>query len=191
MGMPKDLVLFDLEATGTDVAVYDLAQIGAVKLCGNCLRVYDEFSTLARPLSDEYDERAMAVHGIPWEELQKALPLEEALAAIEEWLGPNPKEYLPASWGSWDVWFLMGTYGKTKRRYPFTGKSLDVKSIVYWEYAKGKKGYPTGGLGKMSQKLGLPTMERRHDALQDAKRAAELLLVLWPKRSCKRHQEEG
>lgn len=186
MPFPKDLLVFDLEATGTDVARYDLAQLGAVKACGRCFAVYDRFVTLARPLSDEYDERAMAVHGIPWEALLKAPPLEEALERFEEWAGPNPRAYLPTTWGSWDVVFLMGTYGKTSRRYPLTGKSLDAKSVVYWEVAKGKE-TPSGGLGKISQKLDLPPMERRHDALADAVRVAELLSAVWPRIRCKRH----
>ena len=187
MPLPKDLLIFDLEATGTDVTIYDLAQIGAVKVCNRCLRYYDEFETLTRPLSDVVNERSMAVHKIPIETLMEAPPLEEALLSFEEWMG-KPKMYLPSSWGAWDIVFLMGTYGKTYRRYPLTGKSLDVKSVVYWEYAKDKNRSPKGGLGRMSELLELPMMEQQHDALQDAKRAADLLRVVWPGLRCKRHR---
>ena len=186
--LPKDLLLFDLEATGTDVSVYDLCQIGAVKVCNRCLRVYDEWESLVRPLSEKVDERAMAVHKIPLATLMKAPPLEEALLAFETWIGPHPKIYLPTSWGAWDIVFLMGTYGKTRRRYPLTGKSLDVKSVVYWEYAKGKNRSPKGGLGRMSELLELPMMEHQHDGLEDARRAAELLRAVWPGLRCKRHR---
>ncbi len=190
MPLPKDLLLFDLEATGTDVAVYDLAQIGAVRVCNRCLQVYDQFETLTRPLSDVVDPRAMRIHKIPLETLMKAPPLEEALLSFEKWMG-KPKMYLPSSWGAWDIVFLMGTYGKTYRRYPLTGKSLDVKSVVYWELSKAKNRAPKGGLGKISEMLDLPPMERQHDALQDAIRSADLLRAVWPGLRCKRHRRDG
>ncbi len=190
MPFPKDLLIFDLEATGSNVMIYGLAQIGAVKVCNRCLKIYDWFVTLTRPLdSDKIREKSMNVHKIPLEVLMKAPPLEEALESFEKWMKPNPKIYLPASWGGWDTHFLMGTYGKTNRRYPLTGKSLDIKSIVYYEYAKHKDRIPTGGLAKMSQKLGLRPMENQHDALADAIRTTELLSKVWITIRCKRHRQ--
>ncbi len=82
--LPKDLLIFDLEATGTNVMEYDLAQIGAVKVCNRCLKYYDEFEIMTRPLASKVDDRAMAIHKIPLETLMKAPELEEALSSFEE-----------------------------------------------------------------------------------------------------------
>ncbi len=195
----KDFLVYDIEATGTDPTVYDLAQMGAVKMCASCFKIYDSFVMTARPLGKEVSAQAMSIHQIPLEYLMKATPVAEMLTAWEEWLGPNPKVFMPVTWGFWDQTFMRVIYKRIsamqpadtpKRRYPLTGKQLDAKSIVYAEIAKHKDRYPTGGLGLISVKLGMGPFEQ-HDALQDAIRTAEILRfhMVPRKRSCKRKHE--
>ncbi len=186
MPWAKDFVTYDIEATGTNPVIYDLCQLGAVKVCASCLKIYDTFISLARPLSAKVDPKAMAVHQIPIEQLLKAPPVGEVLTKFEEWLAPKPKLFMPAAWGQWDQPFLRGIYKKIDRRYPLTGKQIDVKSITYHEIAKSKDRYPKGGLGLISVNLGLPAFEQ-HDALEDAIRTAEILRHFATIRRCKRH----
>lgn len=191
MPWSKDFIVIDIEATGTDPEVYDLCQLGAVKMCASCFQIYDKFVSLARPLSARVDPRAMAVHSIPIEQLFKAPPVAEVLTSFEEWLGPKPKGFMPAFWGCWDQSFLRVIYrridtGINPRWYPLTGKQIDVKSIAYHEIAKLKGFYPKGGLGLISGNLRLPLFEQ-HDALGDAIRTAEILRHFSTIRRCKKH----
>lgn len=177
--------------TGLNPEVFDICQIGAVKVCASCFTFYDTFVSMARPLSTGVSSRSMAVHGIPIEQLFKAPPIAEVLTAFEEWLAPKPRAYMPATWGSGDQSFLRVIYQRistnvNRRSYPLTGKQIDVKSVVYHEIAKSKGRYPKGGLGLISVNLGLPAFEQ-HDALQDAIRTAEILRRCSTIRRCKKH----
>ncbi len=177
--------------TGTDPETHDLCQLGAVKMCAACFKIYDTFVSLARPLSAKVDPRAMAVHGIPIEQLFKAPPVADVLTSFEEWLAPKPKSFMPATWGSGDQSFLRIIYrridtGINPRWYPLTGKQIDVKSVAYHEIAKSKGHYPKGGLGLISANIGLPPFEQ-HDALSDATRTAEILRHFSTVRRCKKH----
>ncbi len=191
MPWSKDFVVIDIEATGTNPEVFDLAQLGAVKMCAACFTIYDEFVSLSRPLSAGVSSRSMAVHSIPIEQLFKAPHVTDVLTSFEEWLGPKPKGFMPVFWGCWDQSFLRVIYRRistsvNRRSYPLTGKQIDVKSVVYHEIAKSKGKYPKGGLGLISVNLGLPVFEQ-HDALQDAIRTAEILRWCSTIRRCKKH----
>ncbi len=184
-------MVWDQEMTGTDAEIHDLCQLGAVKMCAACFKIYDKFVSLARPLSARVDPRAMAVHGIPIEQLYKAPPVAEVLTSFEKWLAPKPKSFMPATWGSGDQSFLRVIYRRIStetipRRYPLTGKQIDVKSIAYHEIAKSKGRYPKGGLGLISVNVGLPAFEQ-HDALEDAIRTAKILRHCSTIRRCKKH----
>ncbi len=191
MPWAKDFVVIDIESTGLDPEYFDLCQLGAVKMCASCFKIYDTFVSLSRPLGPGVDPRAMAVHQIPIEQLFKAPPTADVLTSFEEWLGPKPKELMPCFWGCWDQSFLRVIYRRISdktniRRYPLTGKQMDVKSIAYHEIAKAKSRYPKGGLGLISMNLGYDAFGQ-HDALEDAKRTAEILRHFVTKRRCKKH----
>ncbi len=189
MPFSKDLLVFDLECTGTDPGRYNICQIGALLVCGRCLRAYMGYGTIVRPLRPEdVDEKAMAVHGIPMETLMKGTPLEAMLADLEEMCAPEPKEYLPSSWGSFDTIFLRASYSKVARVFPFTWRSFDMKSAVIWEVARRKDlTATTGGVTKFSRLLGVPWEGKPHDALADAHQELRLLQSVWPKLRCKKH----
>ncbi len=183
------MLVFDLECTGTDPVRYDICQIGALLVCGRCLRAYMGYGAMVRPTNpDDVNESSMAVHGIPLETLMKAAPLETMLADLEAMCSPEPKNYLPASWGSFDVNFLHASYAKTTRAYPFTRRSFDMKSAVIWEVARRKDlTATTGGVTKFSRLLGVPWEGKPHDALADAHQELRLLQSVWPKLRCKKH----
>lgn len=186
MPWAKDFLVYDIETTGTDPDKYGLCQLGAVKVCKACFRIYDEFISLARPTSRDVDPKAMSVHNIPMDVLLESPEPKGVLADFETWLSPKPKLFMPATWGQWDQWFLRGVCRRIGVRFFLTGKHIDVKSIAYHEIAKSKGQYPTGGLGKVSGTLGLPEF-KQHDALQDAARTAEILREFSTIRRCEKH----
>lgn len=179
-------MVWDIEATGTDPEIYDCCQIGAVKMCASCFTIYDKFEIMLCPTSSRVDERAMAVHQIPMEQLLKAPPANEALTAFGAWLGEKPREFMPVTWSGWDQAFMRVIYRKLGMKYPLTGKQIDAKSIALHEIAKSKSRYPKGGLGLISVSLGMPAFEQ-HNALQDAIRTAEILRHFSVIRRCKKH----
>ena len=182
----KPLLIFDVESTGTDVMKYDICEIGAI-ITDRTFNYVSEFSSLVKPLSDLREEEAMQVHNIKEEDLANAPELNKVLDRFEKFvlnslnsdLGIN-NPYLTlvmlSSWSYFDMSFLISSYKKINREFPYSMKHLDLKSIAVWKMAQLNKN-TTGGVYTFMKKLGLVPLEF-HSALADAKMEFSIIKYL-------------
>ena len=175
--LPKPLLIFDVEATGSDTTKYDICEIGAI-LTNKYFDYVSEFSSLVKPLSSLRDEEAMQVHNIPEADLDNAPELSQVLTELEKFIlnslkydlninTPYLELIMLSSWSYFDMDFLVKSYNKVHREFPYNMKHLDLKSIAMWQVSRLNKGM-TGGVKKFTQMLGLVPF-KFHSALDDAK----------------------
>lgn len=174
MQLPYEIVCLDIETTDTDNKIGDVIQIGAV-LVNKEFKIVDSFNIFIKPLSSHRNPKAMAVNKINEDTLSTAYTLENALALFENFCG-NAK--LLAAWGSYfDVVFLKAQYKKIYREWPFGYKSIDLKSIAIWEFAK-QDNPLSGGVFRACERLGIPFEGRAHDGLVDITNTVKILQKL-------------
>lgn len=176
MELPKALIIFDVETTGIDPLIYNICQIGALKLTKNLTIKKNTFNSLIKPLSPRRIRKAMALHGIPEEKLRNAPELPTVLEKLEAWV-EKPMDYWFSSWGNFDIEFLQHEYRKLNRKYPFSYRTFELKSacLIMMLLKFGQIEYH--GLNSMRKKLKLPEF-KRHDALSDAMESTKVFLQL-------------
>ena len=185
MKFGKDPIVFDIECTGSDKEKYSICEIGAVRVCKNSLAIIGEFQSLVKPYLGNFDPDAMAVHNIPMEELQKAPDVTEVLDKFEAWISKTDAPYLAcrevtlSGWGAsyFDVPFLQETYKILHRPWLFDYKTIDIKTIACWEFARQNKPFK-GGLEKCSRRLEFTMEGVHHRAVDDAKATDRILSAL-------------
>jgi DNA polymerase III alpha subunit (gram-positive type) len=173
--MKPNLIILDLEATGTDFVKHDIIQLGAVKLDSE-LNIVDSFERLIIPLGNEVSEEAMKVNKLNLDEVRsRGLILDNALQEFEMWIG-FPRYYIIGAWGiMFDITFLRHSYKKINRFYPFLYKCFDVASVVRF-YCSINNLTSKGGLGKCAKALKVEVEEsKKHNALYDAELSAKVL----------------
>lgn len=183
--LPKSLVIFDLEATGTNTETASMIQIGAIIMNKEGKINEKSFNKYVLPYTPEWTEGAEKVHGISLSKLQKiGQPLEEVLSQFELWLihlmnksgglthlwKKIAHSYYLAQWScGWDVTILGNAYKHLNRKFPFHWKQFDIASIVRWELAKRGELYKKCGEAKCAWRLGVEVdKEKQHDGLYDA-----------------------
>lgn len=182
MKFSNKYIAIDIETTDTDSAKGDIIQIGAVSINEECAIIGD-FSTYIKPMSEHRNQKAMAVNEISEAMLFDAPRLDHVLTMFEDWsfqIGPRP---ILAAWGSYfDIPFLEAMYARIGRRYPFSYKNLDLKTIAIWEAAKSDvdiSALPKGsGVVGFLDMLGLEFQGYQHDALDDIKNTMRIIQTL-------------
>lgn len=184
----KDLIVVDIECTGSDSDKYSICEIGAAKVDRDTLTILDTFTSLVRPLDDQREPKAMEVHKIPEEVLTEAPELNQVLDSFENWVGNEvvvegkPKmirSYRLAAWGTYfDITFLKKQYHKINRPYPFCHDCICLKSIAIFKMCE--KGFGGGKWGVTSclHKVGLKFIGKKHSALDDVINTIRLLSYL-------------
>ena len=188
MQFSKNLLLIDLETTTGDPITADICEIGAIFVCKKSLFILDEFSSLAKPTKSYRDPYAMQVHGIPEKELQETPGLWIVLDDFEQWIReslakqkiePNLKNVMLGSWGNFDISVLQNQYRLIEKKYPFHYRVFDIKSVLYWEFARMEKGISKkSGLANVSKALEIPFCGIAHKALDDIKQSLRVLQCL-------------
>lgn len=176
MKLPTKYVCIDIETTGTEGEEADVIQIGAVIL-NEDLSSTTEFNLLLKPTSDYRSAKAMEVNGISEERLADALKAEDALQMFEDWaffhVGDRP---LLAAWGTYfDITFMRAFYKRLGRKWPFSYRCLDLKSIAIWEVSKKGGDTATGGVDTFLKFLGLSFEGTEHDGLDDIKNTVKII----------------
>ncbi len=168
----------DLELTGNKKEIYSICEIGAVLVGKNNLEIKSEFEYLIKPYKENFDDRAMAVHGISKEELYKAPRLEYVLDKFQFWIAKEAKKdersIALVTWGDSDTPFLEEAYGFLNRKYPFK-KGRNIKESAWFLLGVKDKPFNKGGLKKASRILGISCEWQYHRALPDAK---QTLLIM-------------
>ena len=171
MKLPYEIICIDIETTDTDSKLGDIIQIGAVAM-NKEFKVIDSFSIFIKPLTSYRNPKAMAVNKISEETLASAHTLENALMLFENFC-KNAK--LLAAWGTYfDITFLRASYAKIYRDWPVGYRSLDLKSIAIWEFAKMDSPLG-GGVFKACQRLGIEFEGPQHDGLADIQNTVKIL----------------
>ncbi len=181
----KDFLLFDIEATGTDVTRHEIIQLGAVLLDSKTLKEKASFISYIKPTKWKQRSReAMAVNGILWEELKDAPDLK---TVMKYFVSCFPKSVTMAHYGGMiDVPFMVEAMRQAGIKYPYDYHVFDLWPVFY-VYMAGKKlltdpkkapGFSLESIAKHF-KVHIPT--DRHDALADCRLEADVLRKLMQK----------
>lgn len=176
MQLPFKLVCIDIETTGLDFERASIVQLSAVIVDKQFEPIPGlEFNSYVRPLDSYKEFGAMKTHEIPENIFNNAPTLEEVLIMFENFC---LKEKILASWGAYfDIPFLKKQYKKIERKYPFSYKTVDLKSIAIWERAIDGIDVK-GGLKGFLRSLKSDFKGVQHDALSDIKNTVELLKII-------------
>jgi DNA polymerase III epsilon subunit-like protein len=175
MNLPTKYIAIDIETTDADHRLGDVIQIGAV-VVNEDLSMGSTFSTYLKPESSFRNPEAMAVNKITEETLESAPTSDRALANFETFCkfqaGDRP---MLAAWGTYfDVTFLREFYHHIGRKWPFSYRCLDLKTIAIWEASKRGES-AEGGVSKHLELLGLEFEGEQHDALADIKNTMRIV----------------
>lgn len=177
-----ELVSIDFETTGLDVRTDQLLSVGAIKVRGDTIRTSQRLDFLIRP-EQPVSDRTILVHHIRPVDLATAVPLDEAIPRVLEFIGPRPLigYYLKFDLG------MLNKYVRPLIGAAMPNRQIEVSTLYYdWRAAQ----VPPGGnidlrFETIRQRLDLP---RRavHDAFNDALLTAMMYLRLkggWRPRS--------
>ena len=113
--------------------------------------------------------------------LTNAKLFKEVVLLFQNWVYSETKNVILCSWGGWDIVELRKSYENHSLKYPFRGKTFDIKSIVVWiSHLWGMKPN-SDGLGILLKAWNVKFKGTRHRACDDAKNTALLLLETWQK----------
>lgn len=173
MLLSHNLICIDIETTDIDSKLGSIIQLSAIAVDKNFEPIYArEFNNYIKPLDSYRNIEAMNVNQIPEELLKNALTLEESLIMFESFCDGD---ILLAAWGAYfDIPFLKKQYKKIQRKWPFSYKVLDLKSIAIWESAK--RDTPiSDGVSRFLKSLNKSFIGQQHNALDDIKNTIEIL----------------
>ena len=187
--LKKDLVIIDVETTGTNPETGSIIQLGAWIFSKYGYLTEFKTSLYIKPYTREWTQGAFEVHKLEKSFLKEAgKKLDHALYLFERWIEncyPNQihpfRQVQIAQWScGWDVRYLEKAYKKAKRKYPFGYSQLDIKSIVTFQLAlEGKlpkKRNKCCGEKYCAKKLNIIVeASQLHNALYDARLSGLLL----------------
>ena len=163
--MTPNLTFTAIDVETANRSISSICQVGAVRVIDG--RVHSCFSTLVNPEA-RFSSFNTRIHGIGPVEAEGAPTFDDIFVELFDWLGEN----VVVSHTFFDRTALDGA----SRKYglpivPITW--LDSVAIARraWPEKRGKGGY---GLGKLAADLGISF--RHHDALEDARAAAGVVL---------------
>jgi len=173
-GLPKELLVIDVETTGLSDLDDRIVEIAAVHLAGPNLEERSWFRTLVRA-DCRISSRATAVHGLTDEDLRAAPPEREAIDALTRF-APGRGIVTGHNVG-FDVAFLRAAYGRTEVMYPFDYHTLDVWSLAFFILGSEGVRLPKYNLDDLCGLYGIrrPSV---HNALDDVRATAEVLRYL-------------
>lgn len=173
MKFPHNLICIDVETTDSDNKLGSIIQLSAIVVNQEFEPIRArEFDMYVQPLDSYRNSKAMAVNKISEEILKTASTLQEVLEMFESFCD---EDNVLASWGAYfDIPFLEKQYEKIYRKYPFSHRCFDLKSVAIWELAK-KNISMTSGVSKFLKALNKDFKGVQHNALDDIRNAVEIL----------------
>jgi DNA polymerase III epsilon subunit-like protein len=181
----KDLLVFDIEATGVDVTKHEIIQLAAILLDKKTLKEKKSFTTFVKPKNwKKRDPEAMAINGISWEQLKDAPDMKTVLKKFGKTFGSDA---IPSNYGgNLDIIFLPAAYRSVKMKYPFEYHTFNMWPLFYAFMAKhnqlkNRKRYVGFSLEDVGDFLKVPRQDGRHDALVDCYYEADVLRAVLKK----------
>jgi DNA polymerase-3 subunit epsilon len=177
LGEPYDgdeLVSIDCETTGLDVKTDQILSVGAIKVKGDAILTSQRLDFLVRP-KEPVSERAILIHHVRPVDLEGAMPVDDAIRRVLEFVGPRP---LVGYFLEFDVGML------NKHVRPLIGAGLPNRQIevsrLYSDW-RAPQVSPGGNIDlrfeTIRQRLDLPR-RAAHDAFNDALLTAMMYLRL-------------
>lgn len=169
-----ELVSIDCETTGLDVKNDQILSVGAIKVKGDTILTSQRLDFLVKP-AQPVSERTILIHHIRPVDLEAAVPVDEAVRRVLEFIGPRP---LVGYFLEFDVG-MLNKHVRPLLGVPLPNPQIEVSRLYYdWRAAQ----VPPGGnidlrFETIRQRLDLP---RRavHDAFNDALLTAMMYLRL-------------
>ncbi len=181
----KDILLVDIEATGTDVLKHEIIQLAAVLLDKKTLQEKASFTSYIKPKKwSQRSKEAMAVNGISWDELKDAPDMKTVL---KYFVSCFPNNVTLAHYGGMiDIPFLSAAFRDAKIKYPYDYHVFDFWPIFYVYMAKQKRlkeksKAPGFSLEGITKHFKVKVEGQRHDALTDCRIEAEVFRRLMRK----------
>jgi DNA helicase-2/ATP-dependent DNA helicase PcrA len=176
----RDLLVFDVESTGTDTSKHEIIQIAGIRLDKDSLEERARFSTYVKPNHWETrDMEAMQVNKISYDLVATAPTLAEALALLEK--NFPPAEVLLCAYNIWfDVSFLRQAYFSLGKPMSYNYAGFDILALGYiWWCKTGQQNNPEKyigfGMQDLAHALGINAEGAFHNALTDVVAEAEIL----------------
>lgn len=175
MILPHNLICIDIETTDTNSKIGSVIQLSAIAVDKNFnfvhAREYDEY---IKPLDFHRNSEAMKVNQISEELLKNGLCLHDALELFESFC---EEDKILASWGAYfDIPFLKVQYDKINRKWPFSYRTFDLKTVAIWESAKRNKPM-SSGVSRFLKSLNKKFVGKQHNALDDIRNSIEILRI--------------
>ena len=174
MLLPYNIICIDIETTDLNPEIGSIVQLSGIAVNKEFeLMFAREFDTYIKPLNSHRNIHAMSVNKIKEEDISLAPSLEETLIMFESFCDADK---ILASWGTYfDIPFLKKQYDKINRKWPFSYKSIDLKSIAIWESSKKDLGLIKGGLSEFLEMNGSIFEGNKHNSLDDIKNTVKLI----------------
>ena len=169
-----ELVSIDCETTGLDVKRDQILSVGAIKVRGDAILTSERLDFLVRP-KEPVSERTILIHHIRPVDLETAVPVDEAIRRVLEFVGPRP---LVGYFLEFDVG-MLNKYTRPLIGAGLPNAQIEVSRLYYdWRAAQ----VPPGGnidlrFETIRQRLDLPR-RAAHDAFNDALLTAMMYLRL-------------
>jgi DNA polymerase-3 subunit epsilon len=169
-----ELVSIDCETTGLDLKQDQILSVGAIRVKGDAILTSQRLDFLVRP-KEPVSERTILIHHIRPVDLETALPIDEAMRRVLDFIGPRP---LIGYFLEFDVAML------DKSIRPLIGAALPNRRVevsrLYYDWRAPQ--VPPGGnidlrFETIRERLELPR-RAAHDAFNDALLTAMMYLRL-------------
>jgi DNA polymerase III epsilon subunit-like protein len=172
----RNLLLIDVETTGSNPLIHEVVDLGAVLLDRNTLTPIKEFSTLVRPESLALaNTDSMKIHGLTQSQMETAPTVSEVVMSFTESLG---YEFTLCGWNICFDGQFLGSLFRKAGRYDFFERidyhKLDLWSLLQFFWTVGWLSVQPKSFSDVCSHFGL---ERgtNHRALQDALLSADVL----------------
>jgi DNA polymerase III epsilon subunit-like protein len=183
----RDLVIFDTETTGVDVAQHEIMQIAAIRLDKSTLQETDRFTSYCKVTRWENRSlESMQMTGIAEETLKDAPDMSVVLEQFERKF-PQADIFLTAYNLVFDYVFLLDAYRKLGKTIPYDPHGIDIWPLAYFYWCQTPNhpinpNKPWGfSLADIASMLGIRPEGKFHDALTDCRVEAEVLRLLLKK----------
>ncbi|MFZ0772424.1 MAG: 3'-5' exonuclease [Candidatus Sulfotelmatobacter sp.] len=177
----RNLLVLDVETTGSDPQLHEVVEIGAVLLDADSLEPLRQFQSLVRPEQfQNSDPRALRIHGLSPERLGTAPPAGEVISRFVDEFG---LDFIFCGWNiAFDTQFLRSLFRKAEKKALFDAidyHKVDLWSLLELAWVSGLYPKEPKSLAEVCQTLHIER-SALHNALQDALIAAEVLRAAIP-----------
>lgn len=167
----RDILLIDLETSGTDPQRHGIVQLAAIRLDQVELIEHSHYVSYVRmDDEDEFDPEAGSINKI--DELAGRSQFTPSLSTVlgELQTFAHPSEVILSAWnGAFDLGFLLRAYQRTGRPWLWDFHMLEIWSLAWLLFPD----MTSPNLVKICERLDVPY--KPHEALSDVRMEAEIL----------------